>query len=184
MPPNSSPWWLPPTGANASSTSCEPRIRVSTSSSCRPTSVTRSGWGWSDMPGLDAPLRTVVGGGTAKALAEGLDLFTVGDLLRHYPRRYAKRGELTDLRDLQKDDFATIFAEVVSVNTRKIRPKLTKTDVRVTDGREFLTLTFFNQVWREKTLSVGSKAFFAGKVASFKGKRQLTNPEVQVSDDE
>ena len=136
------------------------------------------------MPGLDAPLRNVVGGGTAKALAEGLDLFTVGDLLRHYPRRYAKRGELTDLRDLQKDDFATIFAEVVNVNTRKIRPKLTKTDVRVTDGREFLTLTFFNQVWREKTLSVGSKAFFAGKVASFKGKRQLTNPEVQVSDDE
>ena len=34
---------------------------------------------------------------TAKALEEGLGLHTVGDLLRHFPRRYAVHGELTDL---------------------------------------------------------------------------------------
>ena len=34
---------------------------------------------------------------TAKVLAAGSASHTVGDLLRHYPRRYAERGELTDL---------------------------------------------------------------------------------------
>ena len=49
------------------------------------------------MAGLGDGLTDVVGARTAKALAASLDLHTVGDLLRHYPRRYARRGELTDL---------------------------------------------------------------------------------------
>ena len=43
------------------------------------------------------PLRRIMGDASAKALASGLGLNTVGDLLRHYPRRYAERGVLTPL---------------------------------------------------------------------------------------
>ncbi len=135
------------------------------------------------MTRLDAPLRSVVGAATAKALTE-LELDTVGDLLRHYPRRYAQRGELTRLSELQEGEHVTVFAEVASVSTRKIRTKLIKTDVRITDGAKSLSLTFFNQVWREKQLFPGRKAFFAGKVGAFKGNLQLTHPEVHVIDDE
>ncbi len=46
-------------------------------------------------------LTSVVGGRTADALRKGLGLVTVEDLLRHYPRRYAERGELTDLSTLR-----------------------------------------------------------------------------------
>ncbi|HEX7105482.1 MAG TPA: ATP-dependent DNA helicase RecG, partial [Acidothermaceae bacterium] len=95
------------------------------------------------MPGFDTPLRTVVGGATAKGLAE-LELHTVGDLLRHYPRRYAQRGELTKLSDLQEGEHVTVYARVASITTKKIRPKLIKTDVRITDDVESLSLTFFN----------------------------------------
>ena len=42
--------------------------------------------------GWDEPLSRSLGRQTAKALATGLDIHTVGDLLRHYPRRYAERG--------------------------------------------------------------------------------------------
>lgn len=41
---------------------------------------------------LGARLSAAVGGPTAKALGEHLGLATVGDLLRHYPRRYVERG--------------------------------------------------------------------------------------------
>ncbi|HEX7105970.1 MAG TPA: ATP-dependent DNA helicase RecG, partial [Acidothermaceae bacterium] len=78
----------------------------------------------------------------------------------------------------------TVYARVASITTKKIRPKLIKTDVRITDDVESLSLTFFNQVWREKQLPLGGKAYFAGKVGSFKGKLQLTHPEVHVVDDE
>jgi len=131
------------------------------------------------MARLDAPLKNVVGGGTAKAL-ETLELHTVRDLLRHYPRRYAQRGELTRLSDLERGEHVTIFAEVRDVRSRRIRPNLSKTDVRVSDGTESITLTFFNQPWRDKQMPPGSKAYFSGKADKFKSTWQLTNPEVHL----
>ncbi|MDQ1496492.1 MAG: ATP-dependent helicase RecG [Actinomycetota bacterium] len=122
------------------------------------------------MAGLETPLKDIVGK-SAKVLADSLELDTVGDLLRHYPRRYVQRGELTDLRDLQVGEYATVFAEVTKVSARPIRPKLRKADVTVSDGTRSMTLTFFNQPWQEKQLRVGRKAFFAGKVDDFRGKR-------------
>ena len=77
-----------------------------------------------------------VGGKTAEALAEGLDLHTVGDLLDHFPRRYVKRGELTRARRVASPvTSVTIQAEVVKVSGRQIRHKLHKLDVIVSDGR-------------------------------------------------
>ena len=58
---------------------------------------------------LDSPVETILGGaGDAKAkkkrerIVEGLGLRTVGDLLRHFPRRYVKTGELTRVDDLEE----------------------------------------------------------------------------------
>ena len=41
---------------------------------------------------FERPLTKIVGDRTAKVLAAQLDLKTLGDLLRHYPRRYVVRG--------------------------------------------------------------------------------------------
>ena len=43
---------------------------------------------------LDSPLPLIVGAAAAKDLATHLDIHTVGELVRHYPRRYLERGEL------------------------------------------------------------------------------------------
>jgi ATP-dependent DNA helicase RecG len=136
------------------------------------------------MPGFNDPLHSVVGGATAKALATAFEMRTLGDLLRHYPRRYVQRGELTALDDLRAGEYVTLFAEVVSISSRKLRPKLFKTDVRIQDGRNSLTVTFFNQPWREKQLPLGRKVFFAGKVELFRRSWQMVNPEVQLIDDD
>jgi ATP-dependent DNA helicase RecG len=133
---------------------------------------------------LDAPLRGVIGGKAGNALADGLGLHTVGDLLRHYPRRYQQRGELTDLSELRVGERVTVFAEVQRVFGRRIRPKLHKTDVVVSDGRRSLDLTFFNQRWRENELRAGRRAFFEGTVEVFNRKRQLTNPYYELVDDD
>ncbi|MDP9239714.1 MAG: DEAD/DEAH box helicase, partial [Actinomycetota bacterium] len=136
------------------------------------------------MVDLNSKLSGVVGGKSAKALADGLDLHTVGDLLRHYPRRYQQRGELTDLSELRVGERVTVFAEVVRVFGRRLRPKLHKTDVVVSDGRRSLDLTFFNQPWRERELREGRRAFFEGTVEVFNRKRQLTNPYYELVDDD
>ena len=46
---------------------------------------------------LETSLSRVLGPKTATSMAEQLNLHTVRDLLRHYPRRYARRGEQADL---------------------------------------------------------------------------------------
>ncbi|MBV9293296.1 MAG: ATP-dependent DNA helicase RecG [Frankiales bacterium] len=137
------------------------------------------------MAGLDARLRDAVGDKTAKALEKGLGLETVGELLRHYPRRYAERGVLTPLNELRPDDYVTVMAEIAKVDVipmRNRRGRMVK--VAVTDGAGKLTLTFFNQAWRANHLNVGQRGLFAGKVGVFRGQRQLTNPQTQLLDED
>ena len=132
------------------------------------------------MATLETRLRDVVGDRTAKALETGIGAFTVNDLLRHYPRRYVVRGELSDISALNTDDDVTILAEIFSTNTRVLHGrKGTILEVIVTDGTSKLSLTFFNQAWREKELRVGRQGLFAGKVGDFKGKKQLSHPDYE-----
>jgi ATP-dependent DNA helicase RecG len=134
---------------------------------------------------LTDPLGGVLGRKTAEALASALDLHTVGDLLRHYPFRYAERGELTNVAGLEIGEHATVLAQVERVAKRTMRSKRgTILDVRITDGVRPLSVTFFNQPWRERELLPGRQGLFAGKVTAFRGNLQLANPEYQLLDGE
>lgn len=133
---------------------------------------------------LETKLVNVLGDRTAKALDSGIGAKTVADLLRHYPRRYEVRGELTDISTLKAEDEVTILAEIFSVNVRPLHGrKGTILEVVVTDGSAKLSLTFFNQPWREKDLRVGRQGLFAGKVGLFNGKRQLAHPDYELISD-
>ena len=134
---------------------------------------------------FDTELRTAVGAATGKALAAQLDLHTVGDLLQHYPRRYAERGQLTDLSRLAVGELVTVMATVHS--TRRIPLKQRKgflLEVIVSDGSNRIGLSFFGQPWRDAELRIGRSGLFAGKVSDFNGRRQLNNPDYVLLDDE
>ena len=133
------------------------------------------------MANLESKLSDVVGDRTSKVLADAFGIKTVGDLMRHYPRRYMVRGELSDIAELKEGDEVTILAEVFSSTTRPIRGrKGSILEVIVTDGSAKLSLTFFNQAWREKELKVGTQGLFAGKVGIFNSKKQLSHPDYQM----
>ena len=128
---------------------------------------------------LGEALQKVLSDDTAKKLAKSLDLDTVGDLVRHFPRRYEKRGELTKLRDLDVGADVTVQAEVKTAVTRRMknRPGVIR-EVVVTDGRDTLKLTFFgkgNWTTGDK-LNPGVRGLFSGTVSAFRNERQLTQP--------
>jgi ATP-dependent DNA helicase RecG len=135
---------------------------------------------------LDSPLRVVLPAGPATVLAKAFGMATVGDLLSHYPRRYARRGELTTLAELPLDEAVTVLAEVLSVSIQDYgRPQpgkkaLHRTKVVISDGRGMLSLTFFNQPWLIKTLRPGMRGMFSGKVTVFNKTRQLAHPDYQI----
>jgi len=134
---------------------------------------------------LQTKLGFAVGDKTGKALARALDLHTTEDLLRHYPRRYADRGALTDLAKLVPGELVTVMARIKSVKNYSFGPggRKTRTDVVVSDGTGELKLTFFQQAWRAQRLPVHALGMFAGQVNLFRGERQLTHPDYELFDE-
>jgi len=136
------------------------------------------------MATLDSKLVGVLGDRTTKVLNDLFGYLTVGDLLHHYPRRYLVRGELSNISELNEGDEVTILAEVYSATSRRLHARKGNIlEVIVTDGSAKLSLTFFNQAWREKDLKVGKQGLFAGKVGVFNGKRQLAHPDYELIPD-
>lgn len=134
---------------------------------------------------LSSRLDGALGGKAAKALERSFGMHTVGDLLEHYPRRYARRGELTPIDSLPVGEPVTIVAEVRSANERRMRNRAGAIlEVTISDGAGVLTLTFFNQTWRLAELRPGRRGVFAGKVSAYKGSLQLAHPDYQLFDDE
>jgi len=141
----------------------------------------------SDRP-LDRPLTTLVSKGAAKALG-GLGLHTVGDLLRHYPRRYAEPGQLTDLAGLREGEHVTVVAQVVQVTLRTTRQGRGLLEAVVTDGRGRLDLGFFAArpgvlKYHEGVLLPGRRAMFTGTVSRYGPKLQLLHPAFTLLGDD
>ncbi len=130
------------------------------------------------MVALGDPLPPIIGDKSAKLLDAALGLRTVGDLLLHSPRRYAQRGEYTNIRGLEIGSHVTVMAEIQQVTVRPMKQRRGSIlDVVVSDQRSTLHLTFFNQNWREKLMKVGRWGLFSGKVSVFNRQLQLAHPE-------
>lgn len=138
------------------------------------------------MVDYDSDLRPILGDRTTKALASAFGIRTVEGALRHYPRRYFQRGELTDFAELAEGEDVTVMAEVKRVDTKLGRPRGSKrvrlTEVLIGDatGRGTLRATFFNQPWHVEKLKVGARGLFAGRVNSFRGTLQLVHPDYEL----
>jgi ATP-dependent DNA helicase RecG len=136
---------------------------------------------------LQSSLTKLVGDKTAKVLDSKLGLRTGDDLLRHYPRRYAKRGELTDLAGLRIGDEVTVMARVSATAVHRMRNRTgSRLEVSVTDGTGTLRLTFFSkrsQDWLADKLR-GRTGLFSGTVDVFNNQRQLVHPDYMLFDDQ
>ena len=132
-----------------------------------------------DLAGLEVTKLKGVGEKKAAALAAA-EIHTVLDLLQHYPRRYLDRTRQAQIGELVPGDEATVLGEVRSASTRQIRGRRTLTKVVIGDGTGKLTLTFFNQRWRERQLKPGMEVLVHGKFDIYRGTRQMTGPVVDL----
>ncbi len=135
---------------------------------------------------LDAPLSEALGAAPAKSLDRAFGMKTVGDLLAHYPRRYADPGELTPIRELPIGETVTIVAEVLSSTVRLMRNrKGAMLEVIIGDGIGRMSLTFFAKnegqaKWRQNELAIGRRGVFSGKVGMFNNTTQFAHPQYEL----
>ena len=143
------------------------------------------------MTRFDEPLRKVLDPKTAARLESVLGITTVGGLLRHYPRRYAERGELAGFEELEPGEHATVVGEVSRVMRRTLRNRPgTWLEVELVDGRgNKIYLSFFGRASRaaEQRLKPGARGMFAGKASLFGRGRsrrwQFAHPEYVLFDE-
>ena len=109
-----------------------------------------------------------------------LGIANIGDLVTYYPRRWVDRSEQQPIEHTQADDEVTIVGDVTSIRSSRTRQRRAMVQATVSDGTASLAVTFFNQAWRARQLSVGTQVALFGKVGVFRGRRQMTNPTVDV----
>ena len=119
------------------------------------------------MAKLSDPVTILKGVGPTKAKQfAALNIFTLEDLICHFPRGYEDRTKLVPIEKLEVDVPACFKAMVMNTpRTNHIRKGLDITRVQVADHTARLTLTFFNQKYTAEQLQYGQEYIFYGAVS-------------------
>ena len=123
----------------------------------------------------------------AAALGKGLAVHTVGDLLRHYPRRYEDRTHFKPICDVRHGESVTISGKVISVENIPTRSRVTLTKVALDDRSGIAFLVFFNQWYLKKQFDKlrGKVVVAYGKSSrAGRGGLDMTDVEWEVPEDD
>jgi len=132
---------------------------------------------------LDTEVQYVKGVGPRIAgMLNKLNIFTAGDLLRHFPRRYEDRTHFARIASLQHGETATIRGTVLGADNVSTRGRLVLTKVVVDDGSGSIVLTWFNQKFRkEQFLKLrGQEVVAYGTVQAGRWGVEIASPEVEL----
>ena len=138
------------------------------------------------MARLTDPITILKGIGPTKAKQfAALNIFTLGDLICHFPRGYEDRTKLTTIDKLEVDKPACFRAMVMNTpRTSHVRKGLDVTKVQVADHTARLNLTFFNQRFTTDQLQYGKEYIFYGAVSGDFVGYNMTSPVFEPLDGE
>ena len=136
------------------------------------------------MAKLSDPVTILKGVGPTKAKQFAqLNIFTLGDLICHFPRGYEDRTQLVTISQLEVDKPACFRAMVMNTpRTHHIRKGLDLTKVQVADHTGRVNLTFFNQKFTTDQLQYGQEYFFYGSLSGDYMGYQISTPSFEALD--
>ncbi|MBO3101333.1 ATP-dependent DNA helicase RecG [Cellulomonas fengjieae] len=135
---------------------------------------------------VDLLFRRVPGKGPVLKKYAALGIETVGDLLAHYPWRYADSREVTDIASLTVGHNVSLVAQVRSAEIRHAQKTgKPRVEAKVTDGTRTLDLVIFMPheaaaKFHLQRLVPGSLGLFSGQINLFNGRLQLANPTYAI----
>lgn len=109
-----------------------------------------------------------------------LKIFTVADLLFHFPARYSDISQVKRIADLAPGEIATVYGKVSKLKTKKAwRRKIPMGEGEIADITGKIKIIWFNQAYLAKMMREGESVKLTGKVASGKDGLYLSNPEFE-----
>jgi ATP-dependent DNA helicase RecG len=136
--------------------------------------------------GLDAPLTVLRGVGAKQAeKLQRLGLRTMRDALKNYPHRYVDYSRLKQINRLEYGEEITIIAKVKHAYTQRVGNGQSQMLRAVfTDETGDIEAVWFNQPWLKNKLLPGSQVQVSGRVTSYLGRLQLSQPQAEDLDRE
>lgn len=118
-----------------------------------------------------------IGEKTEKGLNK-LGIYTVQDMLEHYPRAYDIYGRLMNINEIEEGEMAVFVGYMyMNIETKKVR-HLTIASCRVKDATGSIGLTWFNMPYIKNTLKSGSYYIFRGKASRKNGMLVIEQPKI------
>ena len=133
-------------------------------------------------PFLDNPVGKLPFIGTAReSLLNEMGIFTAGDLLQYFPRRYLDRTNIKAIGNLVTGEECTVVGEVVNSHIQQIRYRRIL-HVTIRDDTGYMTLNWFQgHSWIQKMLKPGETISVSGRVEFFRG-HTMTHPDFDFLD--
>ncbi|MBR6514835.1 MAG: ATP-dependent DNA helicase RecG [Clostridia bacterium] len=115
---------------------------------------------------FDTSVRYLAGVGEKRAeTLANMGIYTIRDLLYHFPRAYQHRGNVRFVTEVEDGETASLIMTVASQpHTAMLKGRMTMTKFSAFDGTGKCNLTFFNQNYVSKIFTVGATFRFYGKV--------------------
>lgn len=128
---------------------------------------------------LGAKLTVLQGVGPTRAAALAkLGLYTLGDMLYYYPRRYDDYSKPRLIKDLFYGEQISLIGTIQSVNTRPVRDERDLVvEVTISDGSGSLLLCFFGEPWLTHRFNVGDAISVSGKIDQHLDRLVINNPD-------
>ena len=116
-----------------------------------------------------------------KALTK-MRIFTIEDLLYHFPVRYGDTSEIKNIGTLIKGENSVVFGRISGLKTSKgwIK-KIPMSEGTVTDESGHIKLVWFNQPYIAKMVQEGSTVRVEGKITERKGELYMSNPKIEMT---
>jgi ATP-dependent DNA helicase RecG len=111
-----------------------------------------------------------------------LEIYTVGDLLYHFPFRYEDYSNVKMIRDLVPNETVSVQGHLIDIQNIFTRNGKRLTKGTLKDESGVFSLIWFNQHYLKKTLALGEKYFFSGKVQLFDRKLTLVSPTFEKTE--
>lgn len=135
---------------------------------------------------MNSEIKFLKGVGEHRArILNKLNLFTISDLMEHFPRDYINRTAVVKIESLRYNEHFSFVGSIVSVEKRTLSNRRSQLNVVVTDGEEHLFLTWFSfGKWFIKQFEVGKQIWVSGIVTEFQHMPQIVHPEIEILDTE
>ena len=119
-----------------------------------------------------------------KKALKRLGIFSVADILSHFPVRYSDMSVVKKIADLEPGETATIYAKVSGLKTKKgFRSKIPMAEGEAEDLSGRIKIIWFNQAYLAKMIKEGESVKLTGRVTQGNNKSKqgiyLANPEFE-----